>query len=100
MAPMVAKRWVTKAVAAPMRAAALAASQPACPPPMTMTSNDFLSVVMDATSTRGRQNPEGVSRETPDFAAPGLFHVKQTPLSFVNRLNEGLTLLSNTEFAK
>ena len=39
IAPMVAKRWVTRAVLAPIRAAALAASQPAWPPPMTMTSN-------------------------------------------------------------
>jgi hypothetical protein len=50
-----------------MRAAALAASQPAWPPPMTMTSNDFLSVVMAATSTPGWQKPEGVSRETSDL---------------------------------
>ena len=40
IAPMVAKRWVTKAVFAPIRAAALAASQPAWPPPMTMTSKE------------------------------------------------------------
>ena len=40
IAPTVAKRWVTSAVLAPIRAAALAASQPAWPPPMTMTSND------------------------------------------------------------
>ena len=38
IAPMVAKRCVTSAVAAPMRAAAAAASQPAWPPPITMTS--------------------------------------------------------------
>src|SRR5262249_24244641 len=38
MAPTVAKRWVTRAVAAPMRAAAAAASQPAWPPPITITS--------------------------------------------------------------
>ncbi len=38
IAPMVAKRWVTSAVRAPMRAAALAASQPAWPPPTTITS--------------------------------------------------------------
>ncbi len=31
--------WVSSAVRAPMRAAAAAASQPAWPPPMTMTSN-------------------------------------------------------------
>ena len=35
---MVAKRWVTSAVRAPMRAAAAAASQPAWPPPTTITS--------------------------------------------------------------
>jgi hypothetical protein len=49
-----------------MRAAALAASQPAWPPPMTMTSNDFLSVVMAATSTPGSQTPEGVSSDLRD----------------------------------
>ena len=38
---MVAKRWVTSAVWAPIRAAAVAASQPAWPPPITMTSNEF-----------------------------------------------------------
>ena len=38
ISPMVAKLWVTSAVRAPMRAAAAAASQPAWPPPMTMTS--------------------------------------------------------------
>jgi hypothetical protein len=42
MAPTVAKRWVTSAVFAPMRAAAAAASQPAWPPPTTMTSNRAL----------------------------------------------------------
>ena len=36
---MVATRWVTSAVEAPERAAAVAASHPAWPPPMTMTSN-------------------------------------------------------------
>jgi hypothetical protein len=40
IAPMVAKRCVMRAVLAPIRAAALAASQPAWPPPMTMTSKD------------------------------------------------------------
>ena len=39
IAPMVAIRCVTRAVLAPMRALAAAASQPAWPPPMTMTSN-------------------------------------------------------------
>ena len=40
MAPMVAKRCVTSAVRAPMRALAAAASQPAWPPPITTTSKD------------------------------------------------------------
>src|SRR3984885_8898143 len=39
ISPMVAKRWVTRAVRAPQRAAAVAASHPAWPPPMTTTSN-------------------------------------------------------------
>jgi hypothetical protein len=39
ISPTVEKLWVTSAVSAPMRAAAEAASQPAWPPPMTMTSN-------------------------------------------------------------
>ncbi|PRD37165.1 UNVERIFIED_CONTAM: hypothetical protein NCL1_06697 [Trichonephila clavipes] len=39
--PMSAIRNVTKAVRAPMRAAAAAASHPACPAPITMTSKCF-----------------------------------------------------------
>ena len=39
ISPKVAKRRVTNAVEAPQRAAAVAASHPACPPPITMTSN-------------------------------------------------------------
>src|SRR5439155_5473915 len=40
IAPIVTKRWVTSAVFAAIRAAALAASQPAWPPPITMTSKE------------------------------------------------------------
>ena len=43
ISPMVAKLWVTSAVRAPRRAAAAAASQPAWPPPMTMTSKRWRS---------------------------------------------------------
>src|ERR1700733_9662033 len=39
ISPIVAKRCVTSAVDAPQRAAAVAASHPAWPPPMTTTSN-------------------------------------------------------------
>lgn len=38
-APTVAMRWVIRAVLAPMRAAADAASQPACPPPTLHTQS-------------------------------------------------------------
>src|SRR3981189_3607909 len=70
IAPMVANRWVTSAVFAPMRAAALAASQPAWPPPITMTSNDLGRVIMRG-FYRGARKPgrrklgrRDVSRET------------------------------------
>src|SRR3954466_850292 len=43
---MVANRCVTSAVLAPTRADALAASQPAWPPPMTMTSNSACWAIM------------------------------------------------------
>src|SRR5690606_38392933 len=39
--PSVSMLWVSSKVAQPMRAAASAASVPACPPPTTMTSNSF-----------------------------------------------------------
>ena len=77
MAPIVAKRWVTSAVLAPMRAAAAAASQPAWPPPMTMTSKEVMAGVVMARllSRSSGENPEAsenlefcrtrpVSRET------------------------------------
>ena len=44
ISPMVDAFWVSNRVAAPMRAAAAAASQPACPPPMTMTSYRSIAV--------------------------------------------------------
>src|SRR5256885_12029279 len=101
IAPMVSNRWVTSAVFAPMRAAAAAASQPAWPPPITMTSNDSRGVIMVRTSIVEQPNPEAVSslaasvsRETARVPAGrlGMFHVKH----FVNSLNEGI-LLSDTE---
>jgi hypothetical protein len=38
ISPILEKLWVTRAVRAPIRAAADAASQPAWPPPITITS--------------------------------------------------------------
>ncbi len=43
ISPMVSTLWVSSSVRAPERADAAAASQPACPPPMTMTSQDFMA---------------------------------------------------------
>jgi hypothetical protein len=39
ISPMVSRLCVRRSVFAPKRAEAAAASQPACPPPITMTSN-------------------------------------------------------------
>ena len=68
IAPMVAKRWVTRAVLAPIRAAALAASQPAWPPPMTMTSKESAGKSC-GTSIAELINPKAKFEGT-------LFHVK------------------------
>jgi hypothetical protein len=84
---MVANRWVTSAVLAPIRAAAVAASQPAWPPPMTMTSNDSERAIM-ADFYRETPKPgsgkfrcdRGVSRET--------LHLTPSPLFQVNRLRQ------------
>ena len=46
ISPIVESLWVTSAVLAPNRAAAAAASAPACPPPMTITSNVSECAVM------------------------------------------------------
>src|SRR5690349_15980001 len=66
IAPMVAKRWVTKAVLAPIRAAALAASQPAWPPPITMTSKESAWEIMRdfyrGVEKCGSRNREGARR--------------------------------------
>src|SRR5437773_7600183 len=71
IAPMVAKRWVTSAVRAPMRAATVAASQPAWPPPMTMTSNDSCRAIM----ADFYREPRKPGSENLPFAES--FHVKQ-----------------------
>ncbi len=69
IAPMVANRWVTSAVCAPMRAAAAAASQPAWPPPITMTSKPRIhGVLLRArlhpvkTSPHGQESDSGFAR--------------------------------------
>src|ERR1043166_4057824 len=67
MAPTVAKRCVTSAVAAPMRAAAAAASQPAWPPPMTITSKrDSVEDIARfyRSGIAGSKQEASVSRET------------------------------------
>src|SRR3954464_1777979 len=70
MAPIVEKRCVTRAVAAPIRAEAEAASQPAWPPPITMTSKLSRSVRMGGLLTH-RQGSRKRKLERQ------LFHVKR-----------------------
>jgi hypothetical protein len=45
ISPIVSRLWVSRSVRAPARAEAAAASQPACPPPMMMTSCVFMALV-------------------------------------------------------
>src|ERR1700730_8321264 len=68
---MVANRWVTSAVFAPIRAAALAASQPAWPPPMTMTSNESGDEIMTRLLSRRSK-----SRKREVVTRTAMFHVK------------------------
>src|SRR5882724_6254105 len=75
MAPMVAKRWVTKAVVAPIRAAALAASQPAWPPPMTITSN-WSDVEIDLEIMPRLLSRSHKTRKRKLWRNDRLFHVK------------------------
>ena len=42
ISPMVSSLWVSSRVRAPKRAEAAAASHPACPPPITITSQDWV----------------------------------------------------------
>src|SRR3954463_1480172 len=69
MAPTVEQRGVTRAVAAPFRAEAEAAAQPAWPPPITMTSKLSRSVRMGGLLTH-RQGSRKRKLERQ------LFHVK------------------------
>src|SRR3954447_10585004 len=84
MAPTVEKRCVTRAVAAPIRAEAEAASQPAWPPPITMTSKLSRSVRMDGLLTQRRGSRKRklgeavVSRETEQGGSQSIF-AKTTP---------------------
>src|SRR5262245_7641133 len=70
IAPIVANRWVIKAVRAPLRAAAAAASQPAWPPPISTTSNRLAIDTSDGAVLA--EAPVGV--KTTRFRQ--MFHVK------------------------
>src|SRR5215469_12823760 len=52
ISPSVSKRWVRSRVRAPTRAEAPAASQPAWPPPITMTSKPLMAGSIRASITR------------------------------------------------
>src|SRR5690606_14820746 len=70
MTPIVEADIVTSAVAAPARAATAAASQPACPPPITITSNRSIVAPL-AVSGMG--------------VKPAMFHVKRSLRRCVER---------------
>ena len=70
-------RWVTRAVRAPMRAAAAAASQPAWPPPITMTSKESMARPRIA-----------VLLAEPFVAVKMVFHVKPASTFHVKQRNE------------
>ncbi len=55
---MVSSLWVTSAVLAPTRAEAAAASQPACPPPTTITSKSVIQFTNGKTSWRAYGTPK------------------------------------------
>src|SRR5437660_11326175 len=63
MAPTVANRCVIRAVRAPIREAAAAASQPACPPPITITSKEIMVLLVPE-----RPGPNKVPRPAPDVS--------------------------------
>src|SRR5882724_3181296 len=100
IAPMVAKRCVTSAVVAPVRAAALAASQPAWPPPITMTSHDFGREIMRG-FYRGARKPgrrkvrcQNVSRETSAHTCMErhMFHAKRFRVKRFVKVNKTILL--------
>ena len=90
ISPMVSTLWVTSATLAPMRAAAAAASTPAWPPPMTMTSNAFMGRYVSYFSGFASKRDRGmvainVSRETSRrLNQKNVFHVKHWGRLFTN----------------
>src|SRR5208282_1786579 len=87
MAPTVENRWVTSAVRAPMRAAAAAASQPAWPPPTTITSKPASIAILREQAPFSQGQGRNHAKSAP------LFHVKHTPRG----VNQSFT---NTEIAE
>src|ERR1700719_2769610 len=83
IAPTVAKRWVTSATLAPMRAAAAAASQPAWPPPTTTTSYcEF--IIPNFSERRASTRPRAERPFSQATCRSNVFHVKRrhrTPLT-------------------
>src|SRR5436309_9867595 len=63
MAPTVANRCVIRAVRAPIREAAAAASQPAWPPPITITSKEIMGLLVPE-----RPGPNKVPMPAPDVS--------------------------------
>src|SRR5258708_24062136 len=66
ISPIVSLRWVSSKVCAPARAEEAVASQPAWPPPITMTSNVLMGTPIPARRVMRQGN--NVSRETTSLA--------------------------------
>src|SRR5581483_6478534 len=58
--PSVSMLWVRRSVRAPMRAEASAASVPACPPPMTITSNVRANLTFSSLGPSGNRSGKGI----------------------------------------
>jgi hypothetical protein len=83
MTPIVSEEIVTSAVLPPARAEAAAASQPAWPPPITMTSN-WLFILShpipgDSVSRETFPHPPRQTH-TPETAKMPMFHVNHLPM--------------------
>src|SRR6188508_266394 len=102
---MVANRCVTSAVRAPIRAAAAAASQPAWPPPITMTSKEAMAFIRKACNPGAglgtRFRCESRDRCACESNLRPVFHVKHIGLgSFCQKGKMNFDSLPNAEIAK
>src|SRR5262249_22941615 len=67
ISPIVSRRWVSRSVRAPVRAEAAAASQPAWPPPITITSQEEWGQEKEADMVSTRNAPGERGRCWPPY---------------------------------